>query len=233
MLYSNYLDISIDCVVFGFDDNENSLKVLLIEQERISDTIDPQKALPGDLVLKEEDFDIAANRVLQELTGLTGLFLKQFYAFGNPQRLKHEKDQNWLQKYRINPEIRIITLGYYSIIRMEDYKLIPSSFASKAEWVDIDEIPNLAFDHNEILEMALENLRIDTINNNISFELLPKKFTLAQLQNLHEIIFDKELDKRNFRKFIKKMDELIPLNEKQKGVYHKPAQLYSYERNSK
>ena len=226
---SQYLDVSVDCVVFGFDDNDNSLKVLLIEQEKISEQ-EPLKALSGDLVLNEENFDSAASRILEELTGLKGFFLKQFYAFSNPERVRQTKDQNWLHKYRKHPEQRIITIGYYSIIRMEDYNLIPSSFASKAEWMSISEIPDLAFDHNEILEMALEHLRSDTISNNISFELLPKKFTLAQLQNLHEIILDKELDKRNFRKYVKKMDELIPLNEKQKGVYHKPAQLYRYQK---
>lgn len=226
---SQYLDISVDCVIFGFDDFDNSLKVLLIEQEKISNE-EPFKALPGDLVFKEEDFDSAASRVLEELTGLKGFFLKQFYAFGNPERVRQTKDQTWLHKYRKHPEQRIITIGYYSIIRMEDYNLIPSSFASKAEWISITDIPDLAFDHNEILEMALDHLRSDTINNNISFELLPKKFTLAQLQNLHELILDKELDKRNFRKYVKKMDELIPLNEKQKGVYHKPAQLYKFEK---
>lgn len=234
MIYTseNFLDISVDCVVFGYDETDNELKVLLIEQSRIDDKIEPLKALPGDHVMIDEHLHAAANRVLKELTGLDGLYLKQFYAFGNPNRVKFPKDQLWLHKVRTRPDARIITIGYYSLVRMEDYLLQPSSFAEKAEWVSIHEIPDmeLAFDHNRIFERGLQVMRQDTQTNNISVELLPKKFTLAQLQDLYEKILEKELDKRNFRKLIKKSEEFIPLDEKQTGVFHKPAQLYSFER---
>lgn len=223
----NFLNISVDCVVFGFDDNQ--LKVLLIEQEKLSERHIPMVALPGDHVFIGEDLDDAANRVLQELTGIEGLYLKQFHAFGNPNRTKGEKDAQWLRQVRKNPEAHIVTIGYYSLVRMEDLHPKASSFAKNTGWVDISEIPELAFDHNEIFEYALDQLRMDAESYHISFELLPKKFTLAQLQQLHELILDKKLDKRNFRKSIKKLDELIPLNEKQKGVYHKPAQLFSFD----
>lgn len=222
-----YLNVSVDCVVFGFD--ENQLKVLLIEQDKLSEHHVPMIALPGDHVIEGEDLDAAAARVLKELTGLEGLFLKQFQAFGNPNRTKSEKDATWLRQFRKNPEAQVITIGYYSLVRMEDMHPVASSFAKNAEWFDINDIPELAFDHNIIFDSALEHLRSDTESYHISFELLPKKFTLAQLQHLHELILNKKLDKRNFRKSIKKLDELIPLNEKQKGVYHKPAQLFSFE----
>lgn len=225
----NYLNISVDCVVFGFDDNQ--LKVLLIEQDKLSESHVPMSALPGDHIFIGEDLDDAANRVLKELTGIEGLYLKQFHAFGNPNRTKGEKDSQWLRQVRKNPDAHIITIGYYSLVRMEDLHPIASSFAKNTEWVDVNEIPDLAFDHNEIFDSALEHLRADTENNYISFELLPKKFTLGQLQQLHELILDKKLDKRNFRKSIKKLEELVPLNEKQTGVYHKPAQLYTFERS--
>ncbi len=230
MKFEENLFLSIDNVIFGYDEYHEQLKVLLIEQERINDQYDPFKALPGDLILKNEDLPEAANRVLKELTGLEGIFLKQFQAFGDPLRIKQPKDQQWLKANREYPDSRVITIGYYALVRLEDFSPTPSSFAQKAEWVTIDEIPDLAFDHNEILEGAIRQLRNDTLNYNISFELLPKKFTLAQLQSLYEIILGKELDKRNFRKSVKKMEAIIPLNEKQKGVYHKPAQLYTVEK---
>ncbi len=232
MKFEENLFLSVDNVIFGFDEQNQQLKVLLIEQEKIDEDYVPFKALPGDLILKNEDLPEAANRVLFELTGLDGIFLKQFQMFGSPERILDPKDRKWLYAKRERPEARVITVGYYSLVRLEDYHPTPSSFAQKAEWMDVNEIPGLAFDHNEIITYALNQLRNDTLNYNISFELLPKKFTLGQLQSLYEIILDKELDKRNFRKSIKKMTEIVPLNEKQKGVYHKPAQLYTVEKHT-
>jgi 8-oxo-dGTP diphosphatase len=112
---------------------------------------------------------------------------------------------------------------------MEDYEPKASSFAGKAKWVDVYSIPELAFDHNEIVDRAIDILRHELIADNIGFELLPEKFTLTELQHLHEIILNKKLDKRNFRKNVLKMEHLKPLEEKQKGVLHKPAQLYQYK----
>ncbi len=231
MKFEENLFLSVDNVIFGFDDKSTELKVLLIEQDQVTPDYTPFKALPGDLILKNEDLSQAAKRVLKELTNLEGIFLKQFQVFGDPERVREEKDQKWLQTTRENPNARVLTVGYYSLVRMEDYNPTPSSFAKKSVWLNINELPLLAFDHNTIIETALNQLRRDTVNYNISFELLPKKFTLAQLQSLYEIILNKELDKRNFRKSIKKMDEIVPLNEKQKGVNHKPAQLYTLGKN--
>jgi len=227
-----YLDVSVNCVVFGYDDNDNTLKVLLIEQDQFDHDMPPQRALPGDYVLFKEHLHAAANRVLYELTGLDGLYLKQFHTFGDPERVKHSKDQLWMHHVREHPEARVITVGYYSLVRMEDYLSQPSSRAKNAEWVGVHEIPELAFDHNRIIERGLAELRKDTESNHISVELLPKKFTLVQLQKLYEIILEKSLDKRNFRKSIKHMDEFIALDEKQKGVLHKPAQLYTFKRRN-
>lgn len=192
-----------------------------------------QSALPGDLVRQDESFDHAAQRVLKELTNLSGIYLKQFYAFGDPNRVRMKKDQQWLNALRENPERRVVTVGYYSLVNMVDYKPKASSFASKARWVDVYEIPSLAFDHNEILDKALDMLRHELIADNIGFELLPEKFTLSQLQHLYEIVLDKKMDKRNFRKNVLKMENLQALDEKQKGVLHKPAQLYQYQRKKK
>ncbi|MGI9528049.1 MAG: NUDIX hydrolase [Weeksellaceae bacterium] len=225
--HDKLLNVSVDCVIFGYQDNQ--LYVLLIEQEKLKENHMPLSALPGDHIITGEDLDTAANRVLKGLTGIDGVYLKQFKAFGNPDRTKKEKDRIWLYKVRENPEEQVITIGYYALIQMDKTNLTPSSFAKRAYWINVKEIPNLAFDHNEICNEALQQLRKDAESFYISCELLPEKFTLTQLQSLYEAILDKKLDKRNFRKNAKKMKALICLNEKQKGVSHKPALLYTIE----
>lgn len=231
---NSQVDISVDCVVFGFDGEQ--LKLLLIEQRLPeSGNLAPdqlQFALPGDLMHEHESLDNSAARVLRELTSLEGIYLKQFYTFGDPNRVKGLKDQEWLRNYRAHPERRVITVAYYSLVKMDEYQPQASSFAGKASWVEINEIPDLAFDHNEITEKALNALREELTTKHIGFELLPEKFTLSQLQLLYETILDKKLDKRNFRKNIKKMDQVIPLDEKQQGVLHKPAQLFRFDREA-
>lgn len=225
------IDISVDCVVFGFDDKK--LKVLLIEQKQPENgppLKNLQMALPGDLVKENESFDKAAKRVLKELTSLEGIYLKQFHAFGDPKRVKDLKDQEWLRTFRAHPERRVVTVGYYSLVNLYDYNPVASSFAGKTKWVDVYSIPELAFDHNNIVHHALETFRHELIADNIGFELLPDKFTLTQLQHLHEIILNKKLDKRNFRKVVLKMDSIKPLDEKQKGAPHKPAQLFKFQK---
>ena len=227
------MDISVDCVVFGFDEDE--LKVLLIEQKQPEgkSVIKPQKAVPGDLVRDDEGLDSAAERILNELTSLKGIYLKQFHAFGDPNRVTGLKDRDWLRSFRTHPERRVITVGYYSLVKMDDFNPQAASFAKKAKWVDVYKIPNLAFDHNEIVGEALKVLRHELMADHIGFELLPEKFTLSQLQKLYEIILDKKLDKRNFRKNILRTDTVTPLEEKQSGVLHKPAQLFSVKRPRK
>lgn len=226
------IDVSVDCVVFGFDGE--GLKVLLIEQ-RVpeSGTLSAEKvqmALPGDLVLEEESLDDSAARVLRELTSLEGIYLKQFHTFGDPNRVRGLKDRDWLRTFRANPDRRVITVAYYSLVKMDEYQPQPSSFAGKATWIDVSAIPQLAFDHNDIAESALQVLRDELTSQHIGFELLPEKFTLTQLQQLYEVILDRKLDKRNFRKNIKKLDQIVPLDEKQQGVLHKPAQLFRFDR---
>lgn len=224
-------NVSVDCVVFGF--HEEQLKVLIIEQKAGEKNALIQHALPGDLVLQNEDLDEAASRVLKELTSLEGIYLKQFHAFGHPDRVRNVKDQEWLRSFRDSPESRVITIAYYSLVKMEDYEPSAASFAGKAVWEDIHAIPQLAFDHNAILNTAYEALKEEILQKPIGFELLPEKFTLSQLQRLYEVVLDLELDKRNFRKKLKKMDQVVPLNEKQTGVLHKPAQLFTFRQNGK
>ncbi|MBI1222316.1 MAG: NUDIX domain-containing protein [Bacteroidetes bacterium] len=223
--------VSVDCVIFGFD--ENKLKVLLIEQKHPGKEVKRRFALPGDLVYEDEGLDQAAGRVLEELTCLKGLFLRQFYAFGDPHRASSEKDRDWLETYRTKPDARVISIAYYSLVKMEEYQPGAGSFAASSSWYDINEIPELAFDHNLILEKALACLREEISYDRIGSDLLPKKFTLSQLQRLYEAILDRPLDKRNFRKAVKKMDHIRPLDERQTGVSHKPAQLFRFVQNKK
>lgn len=226
-----HINVSVDCVVFGWSGTDVNL--LLIEQKRPEKNphLSPRLALPGDLVLESEGLDEAANRILQELTNLEGIFLHQFHTFGNPERVKELKDQDWLRAFREHPEAHVITVAYYALVRMEDFKPEASSFASKTQWFQLPDIPELAFDHNKIINTALEHLRDEVEQKKIGFELLPEKFTLSQIQNLHEAILERKLDKRNFRKSIKKLETIVPLNEKQVGVTHKPGQLFIYQNN--
>tara|TARA_R110002050_G_scaffold221441_1_gene357245 strand:+ start:11042 stop:11752 length:711 start_codon:yes stop_codon:yes gene_type:complete len=222
-------DVSVDCVVFGFDDSQ--LKVLLIEQEKAPGSSHEGKryALPGDLVFLSEGLDSAARRVLNELTSLDNVYLEQFHTFGDPDRVRGLKDVEWLRNFRKNPDTRVITTGYYSLVKMEDYNPKAASFASDIAWWDVNDLPDLAFDHNHILSKGLKALREQFRHHHIGFELLPKKFTLSQLQELNEIVLGEKLDKRNFRRKITKLKAIIPLDEKQIGVLHKPAQLFEYD----
>ncbi|HAW72309.1 MAG TPA: NUDIX hydrolase [Flavobacteriales bacterium] len=233
MMEHDALHISVDCVIFGYDDN--GLKVLLINQQLPNNglglDIKSQPQLPGDLILINEGLLEAAKRVLLELTQLNGIYLKQFHAFGDPTRVQDAKDRAWLQSLRTLPDQRVITVAYFGLVSLQDFSPKPASFAGSVHWVDLNDIPALAFDHNEILSSGFEALREQLESHHISFELLPKKFTLSQLQALYELVLDKKFDKRNFRKNVKRMPHVVPLNEKQKGVMHKPAQLFSFNPN--
>jgi len=216
-------NVSVDCVVFGFDGQK--LNVLLIEQEDFGQAC--RFALPGDHLEDEEDLDQAAARVLRELTGLSGLYLQQSGTFGDPNRVKDPKDLPWLTHVRKDPTARVITVAYYALVKMTDFNLLASSFAARAFWHDANEMPRLAFDHNVIFDQALATLRRELSELRVGFELLPNKFTLTQMQHLYEVILGTPLDKRNFRKKVLGFGFLLPLDEKQTGVVHKPARLYT------
>jgi 8-oxo-dGTP diphosphatase len=182
------------------------------------------------LVGISEDLLEGAARILKSLTSLDNLFLKQFQVFGSPERTKQKKDQSWLKMYRKKPKERVVTVGYIALVKMEDYIPHASSFAVDAEWVELSKVSSeLAFDHNIILDNGIAYLR-DQLDPQLAANLLPSKFTLSQLQNLYEILLDQKLDKRNFRKNILKIDVIRKTEEKQKGVSHKPAHLYTYKK---
>ena len=217
---------SVDCVIFGFDFEQ--IKVLLIDRGQNLGNSKNQRALPGNLIYEDEDLDQAAYRVLEELTGINDIYLEQVGAFGNPNRISKESDLEWLKSIRDQPNARVITAAYYSLVKIDDFIPKPHSFAKKAEWISITEINELAFDHFEILQVAKEKLKQKIKIQPIGFNLLPEKFTLSQLHKLYECIFEKPLDKRNFRRKIQKLNILTNLKEKQRGVPHKPSQLYKF-----
>jgi 8-oxo-dGTP diphosphatase len=224
--------ISVDCVIFGFD-GEN-LNVLLIKR-KIQDSKNPGNTifdfkLPGDFITDEEDLESAAIRVLRELTGLGNIFLKQLWVFGSPSRINKERDKNWLRETTGLPIERVVTVAYYSLIKIEESQ---QELVSKndALWTKLNDISDLAFDHSEILQRALKTLRNRLLNEPVGFELLPQKFTIRQLQNLYEIILGRELDNRNFRKKILKADYLVATTDKETEVAHKPARLFMFDKD--
>lgn len=222
--------VSVDCVIFGFGFEE--LKVLLIERGLPDGMVhngQPTLMLPGDLVMDTETLDSSALRVLKALTSLENIFLEQFNAFGDPGRVRKEKDLAWLRSMREDPDARVITIGYYSLVRIDKFKPAPAYYARSADWYPVSQVPELAFDHNDILETALNRLKNKARVEPIGFELLPQKFTLGQLQKLYEAILGAQLDKRNFRRKILSRGFLMELEEKQQGVPHKPAKLYEFD----
>ncbi len=224
--------ISIDCVIFGFDFEQ--LNVLVIRRGVDKSKKKSRMALPGDLIYDDENLDEAADRILNELTGLKGVFLEQVGAFGDPDRIKTDDDQEWLRSIRKKPEARVVTVAYYSLLPMDNCKLLASSFALSAEWKPLKEINELAFDHLDILKDSYSKLRAKLATHPIGFNLLPEKFTLGQLHKLYEAILEKDIDKRNFRRKILKLDILTQLEEKQTGVAHKPSRFVKFnEKNYK
>jgi ADP-ribose pyrophosphatase YjhB (NUDIX family) len=203
--------LSIDCIVFGFQ--ESKLKVLLVKHAE--GIIKDRWALPGGYVTYNENLDDAAYRLLKDLTGVKELFLEQLKAFGDVARY---------------PGNRVITIAYYALTRPENYQLIPGFTASDARWFSIDEIKDLPYDHNQILAFSWQRLKRKVKYAPIGFNLLPEKFTLFQLQELYEAILEIKLDKPNFRRKIMKMDLLVSCDEKQNGVSHRAANLYHFDK---
>ncbi|MDG1334267.1 MAG: NUDIX domain-containing protein [Crocinitomicaceae bacterium] len=218
--------ISVDCVILGFDFEK--LQVLLIERDSDSDDQASRYALPGDLIYDDENLNQAAHRVLKELTGLENIFLEQSHAHGDVERTKRESDQKWLESVRDEPSLRVITVAYYSLVNINAFKPSPSNFAKSVVWKPLGEIEDLAFDHFEILTQARRTLQAKIKLKPIGFNLLPEKFTLSQLHKLYESILGRELDKRNFRRKMMKLDIVERLDEKQIGVPHKPSNFYKF-----
>ncbi|PAY16897.1 NUDIX hydrolase [Rhodopirellula sp. SM50] len=201
--------LTVDCVVFGLD--EPDLKVLFIRRD-----LEPYRgkwALPGGFVHVEESLEDAAKRELREETGLEKVFLEQLYTYGDVDR---------------DPRERVVTVAYYALVRLSDHRVVAATDARDAAWFGVHDVPRLAFDHDRILKAGYHRLQNKLRYEPVGFELLPRKFTLRQLQRLYEIILDRSLDKRNFRKKILGMDVLEELDEVETDVAHRAARLYRF-----
>ncbi len=207
--------VTVDCVVLGVDLEEGDLKVLLIE--RGTEPFRGSWALPGGHVLEGEDLEPAARRELREEAGLEEVFLEQLYTLGNPGR---------------DPRGHYVTVCYYALVNLQDFSVraAADSDARDAAWFAVTDLPDLAFDHHRILELALERLKGKVRYQPIGFELLPPTFTLSQLQQLYEILLERKIDKRNFRKRALKLGILTDTREFQKDVAHRAARLYRFDR---
>jgi 8-oxo-dGTP diphosphatase len=225
---------SVDLVIFGF--HENELKILLLQYK------DKNWTLPGGFIFHDEHIDNAAKRVLEERTGLKKIFLKQFYTFGDPERSRLNNRAKQLEKQVENDEFaaelrqwflgRFVTMGYYALVEYTKVNPVPDDFSVQCDWCDIHSLPPLVADHSEIIKKALETLRQQIHFQPIGMNLLPKKFTMPEIQSLYETIIGTKLDRRNFLRRISSYKILVRLPEKRTGVAYKAPYLYSFDKKA-
>lgn len=201
------MPLTVDCVIFGFDDKE--LKVLLIRSDL--EKYQGMWSLLGDVVLETEEVDAAAYRVLEQRTGMIDVYLDQVKTFSHPNR---------------HPGGRVVTVAYCSLLNIKHHSLKITD--NELHWHSVASITEMAFDHKEILETSHEWLQKMIQENPLGFNLLPDKFSLRELQSLYEAILGIELDRRNFRKKFATMDLLIDLDEMEEDVPHRPGKLYKF-----
>jgi len=204
--------LAVDCVIFGYEEN-HPLKVLLIQRAHKPDK--DMWALPGGFVQSKEELRAAALRVLEEETTVKDVFIEQLFTFGKLNR---------------DPRGRVVSVAYYALVNLNLHPVKPNIDVKNVKWFEVDKLPALAFDHSKILKVAIDHLRAKVQIKPIGFELLPKEFTLSQLQKLYEIILGVEkLNKRNFRTRILKMDVLDEVGIQQ-NVSHRPAKIYRFNK---
>jgi 8-oxo-dGTP diphosphatase len=200
--------VAVDIVIFTIHSAE--LRVLLVK--RGIPPFEGQFALPGGFVLEDESIDQAALRELKEETGVADVYLEQLYSFGDPGR---------------DPRGRVISVAYFALISSSHSELVAGSDAADARWCPIRELPVLAFDHGAILDYSLQRLRNKLEYTTVGFQLLPRRFSLTELQDVYEAIFDKKLDKRNFRRKLALLKVLKPTRE-YRSSGRRPARLYEF-----
>ena len=204
--------ITVDIVLFTV--TQNSLRVLLIQRK--NPPYDHMWAMPGGFIHMGETLEEAATRRLREETNAEHIYLEQLGAFGEPRR---------------DPRARVLTVAYYALVSADILRLEAHDNAEDVGWFSISELPELAFDHREIVDKALMRLKEQLETSTVAFQLLPEKFTLTELQRVYELILGKQLDKRNFRKKILATGILQDIGETKMDGYHRPAQLYSFVHN--
>jgi 8-oxo-dGTP diphosphatase len=211
--------LSIDCVVFGFHDNKLKVIVTKLLEQNVW-------ALPGGFVLKNESLDTAANRILSERTGAKDIYLQQFKVFGELNRSEgffaDFDDTMWSKQ-------RFISIGYFALVDFSKVKLSLDYISEACEWKSIDDLPEFMMDHRQILDQALISLRKNLNYKPVGYSLLPKKFTIPELQKLYETILNTKLNRGNFYRRILRYDILIKLDEVRKGGAHKAPDLYKFD----
>lgn len=224
-------NLSVDCVIFGFDENE--LKVLLLRWKEIHEW-----SLPGGFILSNEEIKDSANRVLVERTGLKDIYLRQFHTFGSLDRSGADlKKALFLNVFGIEVPNeswlfdRFISIGYYALVDHKNANPTLDPVSDAAKWWNVNELPSLILDHNIMVEKALNALRLQISTEPIGLNLLPEKFTLPELQKLYETILGKEIDRRNFRKKMLNTGILEKLKERKVGGAHRSAHYYSFIEN--
>ncbi len=232
----NYLPaISVDVVIFGFHQNE--LKTLLL-QLKDKETW----ALPGGFVFREEHLETAAKRVLQQRTGLTDIFLEQFHIFGDPERTRLNNRAAQLDKQLENDEQltplkewvlqRFVSVGYYALVEYTQVNPQPDLRSVECNWYDVHSLPSLMADHREIIERALKTLRQHLNSHPVGMNLLPREFTMPELQRLYETILGTSLDRRNFQRRILSYKILQRLPQKRTGGAYKAPYLYRFDHDT-
>lgn len=201
------INLSVDCAIFGYENGK--LKSLLIKRDK--EPCSNQWSLPGSYAYIDETIDDAARRVLFELTGIENIYLTQVKVFGEVNRY---------------PSHRVVSILYCALIKSDLFELIAGSHAKEVKWFDVNEVTELPFDHNLMINTALNWLKEEIWRKPISINLLPDKFPLNQLQDLFEAILQEQIDNRNFRKKVINMRLVEKLNEKTKGGQQRPAFLY-------
>lgn len=201
--------LTVDLVIYTVKDND--LKILLIK--RNSEPFKDMWAIPGGFVQNGETLEQAANRELFEETGVRDIYLEQLYTFGEPGR---------------DPRGWVVTVAYIALISSDNLKLFASTDAQDVSWFSVYQKPTLAFDHEKILDYSLKRLRAKLDYTPVAFQLLPKKFTLTELQRIYEIILNKTLDKRNFRKKMLSLDIIKQTEEMKRDGNHRPARIYTF-----
>lgn len=199
--------VSVDTVIFTIRDRQ--LQVLLVR--RGGEPYQGMWAIPGGFVNMDEDLETAARRELQEETGVSGVYLEQLYTFGAPER---------------DPRERVITVAYYALVPSERIQLQAASDAVDADWFSLQRLPELAFDHRDILVMAHQRLADKLGYSSIAFQFLGAEFTLNELQQVYQIILQQDMDKRNFRKWILGLKLIEETGELRREGAHRPAKLY-------
>ncbi len=204
----NRIGLSVDCVIFGFEDEK--LKVLLIRSDLKK--FQSKWSLLGDLVKPEEDLEAAAYRILKQRTGLKDVYLEQVETFGKVNR---------------HPAGRVVSVAYCSLINTQSHKL--KNLDNELHWHEVGSLKEMAFDHQKIFETSYNWLKKRIQEHPLGFNLLPCKFSLRELQNLYEEIWNIKLDRRNFRKKFFAMDFLIDTGEEEQNVSHRPGKLYKFD----